>query len=176
MADDEWFAGGDDDAPPPVVKPLGKKAAEEEAPPPAGEAPAGEGEAPAEGGEGEAEKPPEEAEEAEYLDPNKLILFKHWIRPRFLQYKCIYDYRKNYYDDVMEALNSRCRGVRRNIPPAQTWAERMCRLRADPLYRVDRFDRFLDDVKLVTKSEISGSFYNYYSKEQFNRRYSKLLF
>ncbi|KAG5877477.1 hypothetical protein JTB14_029411 [Gonioctena quinquepunctata] len=97
-------------------------------------------------------------------------------KPKFLPYKCLYDYRKNYYDDVIEVIASRRRGLNRDIPRAQTWAERMCRLRSDPLWKIDRFDRHLEDVKLVTRTEISGGFYNYYSKEQFNRRYSKLLF
>ncbi|KAJ8948758.1 hypothetical protein NQ318_017927 [Aromia moschata] len=96
--------------------------------------------------------------------------------PRFLHYKCLYDYRRSYYDDVMEVLSSRRKGIRRNIPPAQTWAERYCRARSDPLRKVEAFNRYLDDVKLVTKTEISGNFYKHYSKEQFNRRFSPLLF
>lgn len=171
MADDDWFGGGDDDDAPPEVKPIGKKA--EEAAEAAGEAPAEE--QAAEGGEAPAEAPPPEAED-EYLDPDKLILFKHWIRPKFLPYKCIYDYRKNYYDDVMEVLESRRRGVKRNIPPAQTWAERLCRQRTDPLWKLERFDNHLDDIRLVTRSQISGDFYSYYVREHFNKRYSKLLY
>ncbi|KAJ8925218.1 hypothetical protein NQ315_001404 [Exocentrus adspersus] len=61
-------------------------------------------------------------------------------------------------------------------PPAQTWAERIFRTRSNPVYKVEAFNRYLEDVKMVTKSEISGSFYNYYSKDQFNKRFSKLLY
>ncbi|CAG9861945.1 unnamed protein product [Phyllotreta striolata] len=173
MADegDDWFGGGGDDDAPPAVKPVGKKG--EEAAEAAEEAEQGE-EAPEEG-EGAAEAPLPEADE-EYLDPDKLILFKHWVRPKFLPYKCIYDYRKNYYDDVMEVLESRRRGVRRTIPPAQTWAERLCRQRNDPLWKLQTFDKFLDDVRLVTRTQISGDLYSYYAKDQFNKRYSKLLY
>lgn len=32
------------------------------------------------------------------------------FRPKYLQYKYIYDYRKSYYDDVLEAIESRRRG------------------------------------------------------------------
>ncbi|XP_074030158.1 flightin isoform X2 [Leptinotarsa decemlineata] len=170
MADDgDWFGAGDDE-PPPVVKPLKKKGKEPTPPPET--APAEPGEAPAQGTEDKRE----EDEDDEYLDPDKLLLFKHWIRPKFLPYKCLYDYRRNYYDDVMEVLGSRKRGIKRNIPPAQTWAERMCRLRSDPLWKLDKFDRHLEDIKLITTTEISGNFHSYYTKEQFNRRYSKLLF
>ncbi|XP_018570531.1 flightin isoform X2 [Anoplophora glabripennis] len=167
--EDDWFAGGDDE-PPPTLKPLKKPGQEEEPPPPAEqEAPEG-GEAPKEG-----ELPPDYLDE-DYLDPDRLLLFKHWIRPKFLPYKYISEYRRNYYDDIMEVLASRRKGIRRRIPPAQTWAERICRTRSNPVYKVEAFNRHLDDVKLVTKSEISGAFYNYYSKEQFNRRFSRLLF
>ncbi|KAJ8985142.1 hypothetical protein NQ317_012793 [Molorchus minor] len=97
-------------------------------------------------------------------------------RPRFLSYKCLYDYRRSYYDDVMEVLNSRRKGIRRSIPPAQTWAERFCRARASPVYKVDSFNRYLEDLKFVTRTEISGNWYKYYVKEQTGRRFSPLLF
>lgn len=79
MADDDagdWFADAGDDLPPPELKPLKKKESVSEAPPadqPA--APEG-GEAPA---DAQKEEKPEEAE-AEYLDPDKFLIFKHWIR------------------------------------------------------------------------------------------------
>lgn len=76
----------------------------------------------------------------------------------------------------MEVISSRQRGFKRDIPPAQTWAERMVRLHKDPVYKLNRLDKYLDDVRFVTKTEVSGSFYSYYNKEQFNRRFSKLLF
>lgn len=97
-------------------------------------------------------------------------------RPKFLPYRVIYDYRKNYYDDIMEVIASRRRGIKRDIPPAQTWAERMVRMHRDPIYKLNRFDKRLDDIRFVTKTEVSGSFHTYYNKEQFNRRFSKLLF
>lgn len=88
----------------------------------------------------------------------------------------MYEYRQNYYDDVLEVIASRRRGVRRDIPRAQTFAERICRLVSNPLYKIDKFDRRLEDIKMVTRSEISGNFYSYYTKDQFNKRYSKLLY
>lgn len=80
MADDDggdWFADAGNDPPPPEPKSLLKKASvAEEAPADGGAAPEG-GEAPAGGASGEEK--PEEAE-GEYLDPDKLLIFKHWIR------------------------------------------------------------------------------------------------
>ncbi|XP_050301293.1 flightin isoform X1 [Anthonomus grandis grandis] len=173
--DDEpdWF-GGAEEEPAPAPAPLkgkkkksdkkddaGKK--EEEAPPAATpEA------APAEGA------PAEEAAEAadEYLDPDKLLLFKHWIRPKYLQYKCLYDYRRSYYDDVMEVINSRRKGFKRDIPRPQTWAERVLRTGSDPIYKLESFDQFLEDIKLVTRTEVSGRIYKSQSMSNFNRRYT----
>lgn len=49
------------------------------------------------------------------------------FRPKFLQYRYMYDYRTNYYDDVIDYLDKRGRGVNREVPRAQTWAERVLR-------------------------------------------------
>ncbi|XP_057652334.1 flightin isoform X2 [Diorhabda carinulata] len=171
MADegDDWFGAGEDDAQQ-ELKPIGKQAKEE--PPPAEETPAAteapQGETTEEGAKPEAED--------EYLDPDKLLLFKHWIRPKFLPYKYLYEYRANYYDDIMEVLESRRRGVKRDIPRAQTWAERICRQRSHPIWKLEKFDKHLEDIKLITKTQISGNFQSYFVKDTFNKRYSKLLY
>lgn len=39
----------------------------------------------------------------------------------------MYDYRTNYYNDVIEYLDKRAKGVNCEIPRAQTWAERVLR-------------------------------------------------
>ena len=169
----DWFAEGDDEA------------AAEEAPAEAaaggeGEAaaPAAEGEGAPEGGAaegGEGAQPEEAQEEGEYLDPDKLLLFKHWIRPKFLQYKYLYDYRHNYYDDVIDYLDKRQRGLKRDIPRAQTWAERALRTYTSKLNRTQSFKQALEDTKLVTKTRLSGAFQRYHTIEYINRRYSCLL-
>ncbi|KAL1517375.1 hypothetical protein ABEB36_001145 [Hypothenemus hampei] len=120
-----------------------------------------------------AAEPTEAADE--YLDPDKLLLFKHWIRPKYLQYKCIYDYRKSYYDDVLEAIEYRRKGYRRNIPRPQTWAERVLRSQSHPVYRSQSFDRFLEDIKLVTRTAISRKIYASQSLSNFNSRYTTRL-
>ncbi|XP_060535724.1 flightin isoform X2 [Cylas formicarius] len=170
MDDDgaDWMSAAADDEPAAAPAAEAPKAAEEVG-----------GEAPAEGGQSadaEAEEAAAAEAEGEYLDPDKLLLFKHWIRPRYLQYRYLYEYRRNYYDDVMEAVERRQKGFRRDIPRPQTWAERALRTYNDPLRKLEEFDRRLEDVRLVTRSEISGTFYNYYAKQNFNKRYSKLLY
>ena len=113
-------------------------------------------------------------EEAEYLDPDKLLLFKHWIRPKFLQYKYLYDYRHNYYDDVIDYLDKRQRGLRRDIPRAQTWAERALRTYNSKINKTQSFKQALEDTKLVTKTKLSGTFQSYHTREYINRRYFSL--
>uniref|UniRef100_A0A1B6MS12 Flightin n=1 Tax=Graphocephala atropunctata TaxID=36148 RepID=A0A1B6MS12_9HEMI len=60
-------------------------------------------------------------------EPRRKLVFRHWIRPTFLNYHYIYDYRHNYYDDVIDFLDRRQHGLNREIPRAQTWAERALR-------------------------------------------------
>lgn len=76
----------------------------------------------------------------------------------------------------MEVISSRKRGFKRDIPPPQTFAERVVRMHKDPIYKLDRFDKYLEDIKFVTRTEVSGIFSTYYNKAQYNRRFSKLLF
>ncbi|KAF5295465.1 hypothetical protein FQR65_LT10453 [Abscondita terminalis] len=118
------------------------------------------------------ELPPEPAE---YLDPDKLLLFKHWIRPKFLQYNYLYDYRHNYYDDVIDYLDKRQRGLNRDIPRAQTWAERALRTYTNKSNRDEYFKKSVDDLKLVTNTKLSGSFFRYHSRQYVYRRYFSVL-
>lgn len=63
-----------------------------------------------------------------HLRPLLLMLMDgHVIRPRFLQYNYMYDYRHNYYNDVIDYLDMRNRGLKPEVPRAQTWAERVLR-------------------------------------------------
>ncbi|KAK3907708.1 Flightin [Frankliniella fusca] len=63
---------------------------------------------------------------------DKFIPFTHWSRPTSLAYEYIYLYRKNYYDDVIDYLDKRTRGIEREIPRPQTWAERALRTYTSP--------------------------------------------
>lgn len=105
-----------------------------------------------------------------------LTLF-YSFRPKFLPYKYLYMYRKNYYDDVMDYLDKRARGVCREIPRAQTWAERVLRTFSDKvmLYRMYT-KRIQSDLEMVEKTKTSGNFYYYHVKHAFNRQFSPLLY
>uniref|UniRef100_A0A336LK65 CSON009161 protein n=1 Tax=Culicoides sonorensis TaxID=179676 RepID=A0A336LK65_CULSO len=54
-------------------------------------------------------------------------LFRHWVRPKFSQYRYLDDYRYNYYDDVLDYLDKRQKGISRDIPRPEYWAERVIR-------------------------------------------------
>lgn len=49
------------------------------------------------------------------------------FRPKFSQYRYLDDYRYNYYDDVLDYLDKRSKGISRDIPRPQYWAERVIR-------------------------------------------------
>ncbi|KAK5642868.1 hypothetical protein RI129_009035 [Pyrocoelia pectoralis] len=166
MADDDggdWFSEAADAPPEPVPAQPAAAGAEKEADAPAGDA----------AEEVFSEESPPEA--VEYLDPDKLLIFKHWIRPKFLQYNYLYNYRHNYYDDVIDYLDKRQRGLSRDVPRAQTWAERALRTYTNKFNREEYFKQSADDTKLVTNSKLSGSFHRYHSKQYVYRRYFTIL-
>lgn len=43
----------------------------------------------------------------------------------------MYDYRHNYYDDVISYLDKRQKGINCELPRPQTWAERVLRTHGD---------------------------------------------
>lgn len=172
MSDDggDWFTDADD-AP---------AAEAETAPASAGEAPAAAGEAAPSAGEeaaGEEAGAAEAPHEEEYLDPDKLLLFKHWIRPKFLQYKYLYDYRHNYYDDVIDYLNRRDRGISREVPVAQTWAERCLRTYNSKIDKIESYRRKLEESRPLPEKKQTrrSTFMSYHSKEYMRRRYVTIL-
>ncbi|XP_022903515.1 flightin [Onthophagus taurus] len=167
MDDDggDWFAAADDEPAPAAAAPA--PAAGGAAAAPAGAEPAG--------GETKPVDEPKPEAEAEYLDPDKLLLCKHWIRPKFLQYNYLYDYRLNYYDDVIDYLDKRQHGFIRDIPRAQTWAERALRTYNSRLGKAKYMYDCHHDTKLCTNIRLSSRFHIYHSKEYFNRRYSSLM-
>ncbi|KAF2906071.1 hypothetical protein ILUMI_00098 [Ignelater luminosus] len=161
----DWFADAAEEPPKGEKKPAAPKEASKAESTPAAEAAA----APA------ADQRPEASLE-ELLDTEKLLLFKHWIRPRFLQYKYLYNYRHNYYNDVIDYLDKRQKGLSREVPRAQTWAERVLRTYNNKRTREEYFKTLAEDTKLVSHSQLSGSFFHYHSKQYVNRRYSNLLY
>ncbi|XP_030031840.1 flightin isoform X2 [Manduca sexta] len=145
------------------------------------QAPAEEAAAPAEGGEAappaegapaEGEAKPEEAEppppENASNEPRRLV-FKHWIRPKFLQYNYLYDYRKSYYDDQISYLDKRNKGLPVEIPRAQTWAERALRtyLANTPATYTAKTNN--KDKVLLRHISIGARFQRYHTKSRISR-------
>ncbi|XP_068618597.1 flightin-like isoform X2 [Battus philenor] len=136
----------------------------EETPAPAAAAPAS-GDAPA---EGSAEAKPEVAEPPPPVDNTKneprRLVFKHWIRPKFLQYNYIYDYQRNYYDDVLSYLDRRNRGLPVEKPRAQTWGERALRtyMSKDTSYLTRTYNQ---DTSLLHHISTGAKFHRYHSKD-----------
>ncbi|XP_059046198.1 flightin [Achroia grisella] len=126
-----------------------------------------------------AESKPEEAEPpAEDIvigtAPRKLI-FKHWIRPKFLQYSYLYDYQKNYYDQVINYLDRRNKGLPVERPQAQTWGERALRtyLSKSSNYNTKCLNK---DTSLLRHISTGARFHRYHSKSLISRKYSVLGF
>lgn len=98
------------------------------------------------------------------------------FRPKFLQYNYLYKYRHNYYDDVIDYLDKRQRGLAPDVPRAQTWAERVLRSSNSKSSREEYFRRAANDTKLISNSHFSGAFYHYHSRQYVNRHYSSVLY
>ncbi|XP_055689764.1 flightin isoform X1 [Lutzomyia longipalpis] len=115
---------------------------------------------------------------------------RHWVRPQFLQYNYMYDYRTNYYDDVIEYLDKKNRGLKPEVPRAQTWAERVLRTHT----RIDDVYNYMSDYrskhrpvfecctpmkkgdsKLIQTLSSSIKAHNYHSRAYISRKYSSIL-
>lgn len=100
-------------------------------------------------------------------------------RPKFLQYKYLYDYQHNYYNDVIDYLDRKSRGLNSEIPRPQTWAERALRTYVSKIDQVEKYRRELEEkLKKATKIEKKtrhSTFMSYHSKEYMSRRVSSTL-
>ncbi|XP_071444841.1 flightin [Hetaerina americana] len=145
--------------------------AEEGAPAEAADAPPLEGGEAAPPAEGEAPPPQDETPPPPRpRDPNRPIYFRVWSRPKHLQYSYLYDYRHNYYDDVIDYLDRRSRGTSSpDIPRPQTWAERA--LRTYTQKSRSTHERSKDD-ELLSRIRMSNYNYHYHTREFFNRTHS----
>ena len=130
-----------------------------------------------EGAPAPAEAPPAESlptpQVSKSRDPNRPVLFRHWNRPTHLQYRYLYDYRHNYYDDVIDYLDRKTRGLNRDIPRAQTWAERMLRTYNKDVKSAPNTSR-TRDIELLNTIRSINSVYQYHSKDYLFRRYPAL--
>ncbi|XP_055689765.1 flightin isoform X2 [Lutzomyia longipalpis] len=102
---------------------------------------------------------------------------RHWVRPQFLQYNYMYDYRTNYYDDVIEYLDKKNRGLKPEVPRAQTWAERVLRTHTSkhrPVFECCTPMK-KGDSKLIQTLSSSIKAHNYHSRAYISRKYSSIL-
>ncbi|CAO1370660.1 unnamed protein product [Diamesa serratosioi] len=116
---------------------------------------------------------------AEPFKSTRVQLYKHWVRPRFLQYNYMYDYRLNYYDDVIDYLDKKDRGIKAETPRPQVWAERVLRnLKDKPAtanldaYEAEHKSKN-SNLKITITNQINS--YNYHSKSYTNRKYASIL-
>ncbi|XP_068148850.1 flightin [Drosophila tropicalis] len=136
------------------------------------------GETPVEGAAAEPEEefkaPPQPPEDDGYRKP--VQLYRHWVRPKFLQYKYMYNYRTNYYDDVIDYLDKKQVGEARDIPRPQTWAERVLRTRNISGSGIDSFAPSTKrDKQLIQTLAASIRTYNYHTKAYINQKYASVL-
>ncbi|XP_055701491.1 flightin isoform X2 [Phlebotomus papatasi] len=120
------------------------------------------------------EEVPQSGDSGEYRKP--ITLYKHWVRPQFLQYNYMYDYRTNYYDDVIEYLDKKNRGLKPTVPRAQTWAERVLRTHTRQHRPMETYTPpKKTDSKLIQTLSSSIKGHNYHSRAYISRKYSSIL-
>ncbi|XP_017059400.1 flightin [Drosophila ficusphila] len=121
----------------------------------------------------EIKPPPPPPEDDGYRKP--VQLYRHWVRPKFLQYKYMYNYRTNYYDDVIDYIEKKQTGVTREIPRPQTWAERVLRTRDISGSDIGSYAPAKRDKQLIQTLAASIRTYNYHTKAYINQRYASVL-
>ncbi|XP_046824901.1 flightin [Vespa crabro] len=97
----------------------------------------------------------------------------HWVRPLFLNYDYLYDYRKNYYDDVIDYLDQRQKGLYREPPRAQEWAERA--MRTYDQKNLDKSIKRSADMKYITKMIVTPRHYSYHTRAYYSLKYQRIL-
>lgn len=98
------------------------------------------------------------------------------FRPKFLQYNYLYDYQHNYYDDVINYLDRRNKGLPVEKPRAQTWGERALRTYLSRSSSNLSSRSFSRDAALLRGISSGARFHRYHSKSLISRKYSKLGF
>lgn len=97
----------------------------------------------------------------------------HWVRPLFLNYAYLYEYRKNYYNDVIDYLNQREKGIFREPPRAQEWAERAMRTYDEK--NTDKSFKRSADMKYIINMRHEPRYYSYHTRAYYSLKYQKIL-
>ncbi|XP_043288405.1 flightin [Venturia canescens] len=97
----------------------------------------------------------------------------HWVRPLFLNYRYLYDYRQNYYNDVMDWLDKKERGVWREEPRAQEWGERMFRTAYEK--NVNKSFKRTSDLRWIEGYRTVPQHYSYHTRAYYSLKYMKIL-
>jgi len=79
--------------------------------------------------------------------------------------------RKNYYDDVIDYLDSRQKGIFREPPRAQEWAERA--LRTYDQKNIDKSFKRSADMKYITNMRLTSRHYSYHTRAYYSLKYPK---
>lgn len=108
--------------------------------------------------------------------PSKKREYTHWARNKHLQYKYLTDYSHVYYDDYVDYMDKRLRGIKRDVPRPQEWAERVLRLYAGN--RVLPVSRTDVEYWYTTKNDVKpmySIFHPVHSKDYYDRQYKSIL-
>ncbi|XP_031849672.1 flightin [Nomia melanderi] len=97
----------------------------------------------------------------------------HWVRPLFLNYNYLYLYRQNYYNDCIDYLNQRQKGIFREPPRAQEWAERAMRTYDER--NLDKSFKRSADMKEITNMRHDPRYYSYHTRAYYSLKYQKIL-
>ncbi|XP_012279045.1 flightin [Orussus abietinus] len=97
----------------------------------------------------------------------------HWVRPLFLNYGYLYDYRRHYYDDVIDYMDKRQKGLSRETPRAQEWAERAIRM-YDLKNREKSVKRTVDMGQIINWRTLIRH-YSYHTRAYYSLKYQKIL-
>lgn len=124
----------------------------------------------AEGGAAEA---PAEKQKVKLLKLEPPHYNHHWVRPLFLNYNYLYLYRQNYYNDVIDYLNRRQKGLFREPPRAQEWAERAMRTYDER--NTDKSFKRSADMKEITTMRFDPRYYSYHTRAYYSLKYQKIL-
>lgn len=95
-----------------------------------------------------------------------------YFSTQFLWRFALFD-RKNYYDDVIDYLNHRQKGLFREPPRAQEWAERVMRIYDQK--NEDRSFKRSADMKHLTNIDLKSRHYSYHTRAYYSLKYQKIL-